>query len=174
MAAINTKAVIPFITLVIFIFTGCTDDETNQAQLKSQIDGLRDQIQKIEKGYKPGFGELMGVIQVHHAKLWFAGTNENWKLVEFEIHEIEETFEKISELHGNRYNDSKLVPALALPFLKSTREAAQNKDLPAFKERYNQLTAGCNSCHSDNGFDFIVIKTPTEPVFTNQDFKISN
>lgn len=174
MTAINTKAVLSVITLFVFIFTGCKAYQGNQTQMQSQVDGLQDQIRKIEEGYKPGFGELMGTIQTHHAKLWYAGTNENWKLAEFEIHEIEETFEKISELHGDRYKAGQLIPALVLPFLESTRDAAQNNDLPAFKERYGQLTAGCNSCHVDTGFEFIIIRTPSEPGFPNQQFNIRN
>ena len=35
----------------------------------------------------PGFEEFMSNIQAHHAKLWFAGQNHNWKLADFEIHE---------------------------------------------------------------------------------------
>jgi len=176
MSAINAKAVLSVITLVVFIFTGCKAYQANQTQtqMQSQVDGLQDQIREIEEGYKPGFGELMGTIQTHHAKLWYAGTNENWKLVEFEVHEIEETFEKISELHGDRYKAAQLIPALVLPFLESTRDAAQKNDSLAFKERYNQLTSGCNSCHVDTGFEFIIIRTPSEPSFPNQQFSIKN
>ncbi len=174
MTAINTKAVLSVLTLVVFIFTGCKAYQADRAQMQSQIDGLQDQIRKIEETYKPGFGELMGTIQAHHAKLWYAGMNENWKLTEFEIHEIEETFEKVSELHGDRYKAAQLIPVLVLPFLESTRDAAQNKDMPAFKERYAELTSGCNSCHTDTGFEFIIIKTPDKPAFPNQQFSIKN
>lgn len=172
MAAINTRGIISFAMLVIVLFTGCKAYQSNQMQ--SQIAGLQDQIRKMKEDYKPGFGDLMGIIQTHHAKLWYAGTNQNWKLAEFEIHEIEETFEKISELHGDRYNASQLIPAFILPFLESTEKAARSKDIMAFKDRYAQLTTGCNNCHANAGFGFIVIQTPTEPAFTNQDFKIGN
>ncbi|MCI0480086.1 MAG: hypothetical protein L0213_00680, partial [Candidatus Dadabacteria bacterium] len=62
MAAINTKAVLSVIALIVFIFTGCRAYQANQTQMQSQVDGLQDQIRKIEDGYKPGFGELMGTI----------------------------------------------------------------------------------------------------------------
>jgi len=174
MAAIIKNTIIAAVLFLSFIFTGCKAYQANQTEMLSQIDGLKEQLRKIEEGYKPGFGELMGTIQTHHAKLWYAGTSENWKLAEFEIHEIEETFEKVSELHGDRYKANELIPALVVPFLESTREAAKNNDLSAFKERYTELTSGCNSCHVDTGFEFIIIRTPSEPGFPNQQFGIRN
>ncbi|MEW6144195.1 MAG: hypothetical protein AB1598_04160 [Thermodesulfobacteriota bacterium] len=174
MAAINTKAVLSVMTLIAFIFTGCRAYQADQIEMQSQIDGLKEQVRKMEEGYKPGFGELMGTIQTHHAKLWYAGTNENWKLAEFEIHEIEETIEKVSELHGDRYKANELIPALVVPFLESTRKASQNKDVSAFQQSYTQLTTGCNNCHVDTGFEFIVIQAPVGPAFPNQRFSIKN
>jgi len=53
--------------------------------------------------YKPGFGEFMGGIQVHHEKLWFAGTNQNWKLAGFEIHEIKESMDDIRKYCTNDF-----------------------------------------------------------------------
>ena len=38
-----------------------------------------------ETGYVPGLGELMAGQQVRHAKLWFAGENENWRLAAYEV-----------------------------------------------------------------------------------------
>ena len=43
----------------------------------------------------------MGGIQTHHAKLWFAGLNNNWKLAEYEIDEIKERFEQAQEIETN-------------------------------------------------------------------------
>ncbi len=34
--------------------------------------------------YQPGMGELMTTIQLHHAKLWFAGKNANWALAAYD------------------------------------------------------------------------------------------
>lgn len=37
----------------------------------------------------------MSGIHAHHSKLWFAGQYENWKLTDFEVHEIMEAIEDI-------------------------------------------------------------------------------
>ena len=39
----------------------------------------------------------MSGIQVHHEKLWFAGTAKNWRLADFEIHEIMEAVDDIAK-----------------------------------------------------------------------------
>lgn len=64
------------------------NQQTDQIQfLQKRVDSLD---HKVAGTYKPGFGEFMSDIQVHHNKLWFAGQNQNWKLADFEIHEIME------------------------------------------------------------------------------------
>ena len=84
--------------IVAFIFISC-NESADTKNLKLQIDSLN---QKISNSYSPGLGEFMSGIQVHHAKLWFAGTNENWKLADFEIHEIMEAVEDIQKYNTDR------------------------------------------------------------------------
>ena len=35
--------------------------------------------------YRPGLGELMNFTQMRHAKLWFAGQEQNWQLAQYEV-----------------------------------------------------------------------------------------
>ncbi len=86
---INTKPLI-IITLLI-IFASCGQQAKTSA-LQAQVDSLNTQLAHT---YKPGLGEFMMGIQVHHAKIWFAGKNQNWKLADFEIGEIKETLEDV-------------------------------------------------------------------------------
>ena len=51
----------------------------------------------LSNAYKPGFGEIMNSVQINHSKLWFAGTNKNWKLAEFEVHEIMELLDDVTK-----------------------------------------------------------------------------
>ena len=64
----------------------------DMAILQGRIDSLQ---HKLDDVYKPGLGEFMSGIQVHHAKLWFAGSAGNWKLADFEIGEITEALEAV-------------------------------------------------------------------------------
>ncbi|MBL0268653.1 MAG: hypothetical protein IPP99_08310 [Chitinophagaceae bacterium] len=64
-----------YIILVLWVsaLSSCKQ-QTDNKQLQNRIDSLEIQL---ANSYKPGFGELMSSIQTHHAKLWFAGQNEN-------------------------------------------------------------------------------------------------
>ncbi len=78
---------------------------------------------KLADAYKPGLGDLMSGIQVHHAKLWFAGQNENWKLAEFELHEIDEGVDDIRNYQGAR-KESQLIDTLS-PAMARVRAAVK-------------------------------------------------
>src|SRR5664279_1668764 len=90
------KVRMKYIAIAIFIFglVACAKQTSNEQVLQNRIDELE---VKLKDTYKPGFGEFMSGIQAHHAKLWFAGQNQNWKLANFEIHEIMEAIDDIKK-----------------------------------------------------------------------------
>jgi len=75
-----------------FLVTACNLSTENSSRLQVEIDSLRHQLSET---YTPGLGEFMSGIQIHHAKLWFAGISKNWELADFEIKEIREANENI-------------------------------------------------------------------------------
>ena len=154
---------IPFI--VITIAASC-NSSSNNTRLLSRIDSLE---KKLTTTYKPGFGEFMSSIQVHHAKLWFAGKNQNWALADFEIHEIGETIDAIKEYQTER-EESKKIDMLK-PSLDAVNDAIQKKDSALFNSSYLLLTITCNNCHKAVNFGFNVVKVPETPPFSNQAFK---
>jgi len=72
-----------YISIILLLLLSCSDNSEQISELRSQVTELQ---KKIDDSYKPGFGEFMSNIQMHHAKLWFAGINQNWELADFEIH----------------------------------------------------------------------------------------
>jgi len=66
----------------------------------------------------------MGNIQVHHAKLWFAGTNGNWALADFEVSEIMETLENLKRYQAARA-ETKSLPMIE-PALESVAGAIKS------------------------------------------------
>lgn len=154
------------IILITFFMISCSSKYENQIQeLQNQ---LQNQQELLKNTYKPGFGDLMGGLQNHHNKLWFAGTNENWELADFALHEIEEIVEDIKMLHANREETQSIF--IIEPALEAMDEAVDNQNLSQFKEEYINLTNACNTCHKATGYEFISIQTPTLPSYTNQDF----
>jgi hypothetical protein len=148
-----------------FLFA-CNQPAGNTKVLQDRIDSLE---HKLADTYTPGFGEFMSNIQVHHAKLWFAGQNENWKLADFEMHEIKEAIDAIQKYQTQRSESEKV--GMLQPAIESVDNAIQQKNISLFKSSYTLLTNTCNNCHRATDFEFNVVKIPETPPFSNQDFK---
>jgi hypothetical protein len=153
--------------IMAFSFFAC-NQQTDNKVLQNRIDSLES---KLAHSYKPGFGEFMSGIQAHHSKLWFAGQNENWKLADFEVHEIMEAMEDIRKFQTER-KESRMIEMIE-PALDSITNAIQQKNTTLFKTSYTLLTNTCNNCHRAADFEFNVVKIPETQPFSNQDFKIN-
>lgn len=152
--------------IVLFVLFGCKQKFVSSSTLQNRIDSLQS---VINHSYKPGFGEFMSSIQVHHNKLWFAGVNENWRLADFEIHEMMEAIDNIKKYQQER-KESKKVDMI-LPAFDSVNAAIEQKSAIKFKSSYVLLTNTCNECHVAVDFGFNVVKIPVAPPFSNQEFK---
>jgi hypothetical protein len=157
--------------ILIWLFIGllgCSQTTKNSQNLQNRIDSLE---QKLADSYKPGFGEFMSGIQAHHSKLWFAGQNQNWKLADFEIHEITEAIEDIQKYETDR-KESQLI-GMIKPAIDNVNMAIEQKNPELFKSSFIFLTNTCNSCHQAANFEFNVVKIPDSLPFSNQDFKVN-
>jgi len=157
------------IILVFVLFIGlllsCEQNNNSSSKYESDISQLK---QKLDDIYKPGFGEIMGFIQHHHAKLWFAGRNENWDLASFEIHELTEGFDDV-EKYQHKRKEAEII-SMIKPSLDSVRKAVEEKNISQFKDSYKELTNTCNSCHIATNYEFIEIKVPDFQPYSNQVF----
>jgi hypothetical protein len=151
--------------LILFQIAACNQNSKEES-LQRKIDTLQ---QKLSATYSPGLGEFMSNIQVHHAKLWFAGTNQNWPLADFEIHEIMETLDNIQKFNSDR-PEVKAISMINAP-IDSLNAAIAQKNIGQFKSSFAFLTNTCNSCHQATQHGFNVIKIPGSPPFSNQEYK---
>ena len=128
--------------------------------------------QPAKESYQPGLGEFMTATQLRHAKLWFAGKNNNWALAAYEVDEIKEGLEDAAKYHAN--NDgvpvAELIKALIDPRLEQLEKAIEGKSSTQFAASFDELTNGCNSCHTKAGKGFIHIQRPVTPPVSNQNF----
>jgi hypothetical protein len=157
-----------FLFIIFLFLISCREPEIKIKSLQSQIDSLQ---RKLDNSYKPGLGEFMSDIQVHHAKLWFAGLAENWTLSDFETKEIMESVVDIQNYCSER-PEVVLIPMIK-PALDSIDLAIRNKSLSKFKSSFILLTNTCNSCHQATKHEFNVIQIPSTPPFSNQVFQKS-
>ena len=150
----------------ILIISACGNNSEETQMLEERVDSLENLTADI---YKPQLGEFMTYIQIHHAKLWFAGKNKNWKLADFEYKEIQETFGNIKKYDTDR-PEIKLLNMID-PVMDNVGKAISQQDENAFETSYTNLTNTCNTCHTAAKYEFNVVKIPDAPPFANQDFK---
>jgi len=55
--------------------------------------------------------------------------------------------------------------------IKALEQMTETRDLNGFNAAYGRLTESCNSCHAALNHTFVVIKTPDQSSFSNQDFR---
>jgi len=152
--------------ILLLILSACKNSGQETGYMQAQIDSLQ---KKLDKTYKPGLGEFMSGIQVHHAKLWFAGQAGNWNLSDFETKEIREAIEDIQTYCADR-PEVVSIPMIKPP-LDSIDKAIANKSISQFKSSFNLLTNTCNNCHRGTKHEFNIIQIPSAPPFSNQDFQ---
>ena len=102
----------------------------------------------------------------------FIDRNCGRKKIEYELHELEEAFDRVAQYAPSWHN----VPINEM--LKTTKEpmdaleqAIRASDATRFNAAFDQLTATCNTCHQGSGRGMIVIRTPETSPFANQDFR---
>jgi len=127
------------------------------------------------QGYVPGLGEFMSLNQMRHAKLWYAGQAQNWKLARYELDELQEGFDQIVA-HYPTFQDSPtplstLMPQIMTAPMANLRAAVNADDPVAFTKAYDAFTSACNACHQAANHGFNVIKRPEGAGwYSNQEF----
>ncbi|HET6255786.1 MAG TPA: hypothetical protein VFE32_17045 [Puia sp.] len=159
------RSAFPIVLFGWLAFASCGQAGPDNAALQEQVDSLQ---RRVSNSYTPGLGEFMSGIQVHHEKLWFAGSAQNWKLANFEIDEIRETLDDIQRFCTDRPEIASIP--MILPPMDSVSTAVARQDLPRFKTAFILLTNTCNNCHRSTKHEFNVIQIPTTPPFSNQVF----
>jgi hypothetical protein len=114
----------------------------------------------------------MTATQLRHAKLWFAGKQNNWDLAAYEIDEIKEGLEDAARLHPSfdGVPVAEMIKTIIDPRIAGLEKAVRAKSSTNFMVAFDELTSGCNSCHVGANKPFIRIQRPTESPLTNQNF----
>lgn len=124
--------------------------------------------------YRPGLGDLMTMtVQPRHLKVGLAGQEQNWPYVRYELHELEESLERVARQwpKWREIDIAGLVIGSTKEPMAAIDEAAKAGDAARFNEAYGRLTAACNACHQSANVAMIVIQAPKGSPFTNQDFR---
>ena len=128
--------------------------------------------QPAREPYAPGLGEFMTATQLRHAKLWFAGKENNWDLAAYEIDEIAEGLEDAEKQFPTHDGIpvADMIKANIDPAVEELRKAAGAKSSTKFVIAFDKLTNACNTCHAGANKQFIRIQRPISSPLSNQKF----
>lgn len=115
-------------------------------------------------------GDEMNKIARRMAAVWFAGQAENRELALYELHEIGEVIEKISDANPveNGVHLAGVLEAIEGTQLAALKTAIESGDRSEFELRYRDTVHACNECHRIVDHAFIRIDIPTAPPVSNR------
>jgi hypothetical protein len=117
--------------------------------------------------YVPRLSDLMVVIQIRHAKLFYAVKARNWPLADFELEQLVGTLKEAGRYYPNTAPPMILDGKIA----SSLSEAIKAKNEAKFDHAFDEMNAGCNQCHGAANRAFIIIRRPSYPsAFSNQKY----
>ena len=109
----------------------------------------------------------MVVIQIRHAKLFYASKARNWPLADYELQQLVGSL-----VEAGRYYPNTTPPMVLTEEIRnSLNEAIKAKNEAKFDQAFDEMNAGCNRCHRAADRAFIVIRRPSYPsAFSNQQY----
>ena len=164
---------VPFL-LTTLLVAGAAAAAEPAPTAEARIAELEKRIATLEQALQPPeLGQQMLELQIRHARLWFAGDAKNWTLAAFQLAELREALAGVVEKNPDhdtmqpaRLAD--VLPAMMDPGVKALQLAIDAKDQKKFAIAYDQLTNGCNACHTAASFDFNRFGRPKTPLLDNQ------
>jgi hypothetical protein len=116
-------------------------------------------------GYIPRLSDLMVVVQIRHAKLFYAVRSGNWPLADYELEQLISTLSEVARYYPKTTPPMEVADSIRT----SLGEAIKAKDEAKFDQAFDEMNAGCNRCHAAADRPFIVIRRPSYPsAFSNQ------
>jgi hypothetical protein len=112
-------------------------------------------------------------VQPRHIKIALAGREGNWAYAKYELHELQEAFERVTRVWP-KYKGLPLggmVDAIAKGPMAELGQAIEAKSSQQFSAAVTKLTEGCNACHQAANVGVVVIKVPDVSSFPDQDFR---
>ena len=124
--------------------------------------------------YRPGLGDLMTMtVQPRHIKLALAGRQKNWTYAAYELHELQEAFDRAAKAwpQWQSVPIADLMPAATKEPIAALARAIKDGASDRFIASYEHLTDSCNACHQAANRAMVVIRVPDASSFPDQDFQ---
>jgi hypothetical protein len=124
--------------------------------------------------YRPGLGDLMTMtVQPRHIKLALAGREKNWPYAAYELHQLEEAFDRVVRYwpQWRRNPIADLMDSVTKEPMAKLSQAIKSADGDGYNAAYKQLTDACNTCHLGANVGVNLIVVPGASTFPDQDFR---
>ncbi len=130
------------------------------------ISAAEENSERRAASYVPRLADLMVVIQIRHAKLFYAAKARNWPAADYELEQL-----VASLVEAGRYYPNTAPPITPEKIRSALSEAIKTKNEVKFDQAFDEMNAGCNRCHVAADRAFIVIRRPSYPsAFSNQQY----
>jgi hypothetical protein len=129
--------------------------------LEKRVTELEEELSEVRSHLAPGLAVLMNQNYDHLKKLGLAIDSSNWEYADFCMHEMEETFEQIEELHN--HHDELVQPAdvqfkaFIYPVFGELEKAVDDENIEQSKKLFIDLKTNCSNCHTANQHGFIAL-----------------
>ncbi len=111
-------------------------------------------------------------VQPRHIKLALAGREKNWPYAAYELHQLEESFDRVARYWPQwRKNPIADMMAVTKEPMATLSQAIKNADFEQYNAAYKRLTDSCNSCHQGTNVGVNAIVVPDASTFPDQDFR---
>src|SRR5438105_3207117 len=90
----------------------------------------------------------------------------------YELNELKEVFADVQYLVPRYQNVpvGDMIDAIITDTITDLEGTIAKRDFTSFSISFDKLTAACNSCHQAANKGYIVMRRPTQSMFSNQDF----
>jgi len=108
---------------------------------------------------QPGLGTIMIEFGHRFYIAYYAAKASNWKLAEYQIHELVEA-QEVAEATRPKYTEA--LKEFEHGALAELQKAIKAKEWKLFDEKYTQTIDACNACHKSTGHSYIQYRLPKE------------
>lgn len=162
----NISIVLSLVAILLSIYTISSLKKPVESVQKKSHFGAKEEKNEEEREIE--IADLMEYIQTFHLKIYLSAKAGNDTLCNFYLHEMGEKMNEISKasIWSHGVNISENIRTYGL----KTIDALIDKDARFVLQNFENLTTACNSCHVASKHQEIVIKTPVNADFPNQEF----
>lgn len=119
--------------------------------------------------------DIMHLFQRYADKIYFAGKEHNqrltgwylWKLEQSALHAIEHRTEP---WHPDFINEGELFQSMLIPAIRELESVVEAGAWADFPDAYEGLVTTCNGCHLVTEHEYVKIRVPDSPIYSNQDY----